>query len=62
MKRNIIGRLISINPFVFKSLFRLVKSDFDLAKIAIKIIKFVIPARTINPYPINNKSLFEVRK
>ena len=62
MKRNIIGRLISINPLVFKSLFRLVKSDFDLAKIAIKIIKFVIPARTINPYPINNKSLFEVRK
>ena len=62
MKRNIIGRLISINPLVFKSLFRLVKSDFDLAKIAIKIIKFVIPARTINPYPINNKSRFEVRK
>ena len=62
MKRNIIGRLISINPLVFKSLFRLVKSDFDLAKIAIKIIKFVIPARTINPYPINNKSMFEVRK
>lgn len=62
MKRNIIDRLISINPLVFKSLFRLVKSDFDLAKIAIKIIKFVIPARTINPYPINNKSLFEVKK
>lgn len=62
MKRNIIGRLISINPLVFKSLLRLVESEFDLAKIAIKIIKFAIPARTINPYPINNKSLFEVRK
>lgn len=62
MKRDISGRLISINPIVFKSPFRLVESEFNFTKIAINNNKLAIPARTIYPYPTNSKLLFEVRK
>lgn len=37
-------------------------SKLDLAKIVNKTIKFTIPARIINPYPINNNSPLDVKK
>lgn len=62
MKINIIGRLTNNNLPVLRSLLRLVESDLDLDKIPSRIIRLKIPARNINPNPINKRSSFDVKK